>query len=229
MPGCREGFYVPLQVTPIHGGPTSVGIECPPHGGCHETLFMLDQTPRGAVLSLDGIYRYRLWRDLRSRMPQDEARPPPPPSERLAFVMLNPSTADALLDDATIRRCMRFALDLGYLWLDVVNLFALRSTDPNALTTSDGRDLIGPENDKWIRLVCKSAGRVVFAWGSHKSAGFAFHDPNLGAAQPRGQRVMGMLYEKLGIQPYVLRLTKDGYPHHPLRLPANLKLQRFES
>ena len=52
---------------------------------------------RTAVISDDGLYRYRLERVW------DDARP------ALPFVMLNPSTADALVDDPTIRRCVGFA------------------------------------------------------------------------------------------------------------------------
>src|ERR1700733_11688299 len=40
------------------------------------------------------------------------------------FVMLNPSTADAEKDDATIRRCVGFAKSWNYERLAVVNLYA---------------------------------------------------------------------------------------------------------
>lgn len=55
----------------------------------------------GAALSPDGVYRYRLW-----RIWDDDLAP-------TAFVMLNPSTADAMQDDPTIRRCMSFARSWG--------------------------------------------------------------------------------------------------------------------
>lgn len=76
---------------------------------------------RGAVLSLDGVYRYHLWRRLG------------PGDRSLGFVMLNPSTADANEDDPTIRKCVGFARTLGYDMVEVCNLFALRSTDPKGL------------------------------------------------------------------------------------------------
>jgi hypothetical protein len=56
---------------------------------------------RGAVLSDDGVYRYRLWRIW------DDDRAP------TAFLMLNPSTADATVDDPTLRRCIAFARRWG--------------------------------------------------------------------------------------------------------------------
>src|SRR5207245_10014631 len=72
----------------------------------------------GASFSRDRRYRYRLWRRW------DAARPV------VAFVMLNPSTADAARDDPTIRRWSGFARAWGYGRLEVVNLFAYRATDP---------------------------------------------------------------------------------------------------
>jgi hypothetical protein len=105
-----------------------------------------------AVISADGTYRYslvRIW---------DPARP------RLVFVMLNPSTADASEDDRTIGRCMDFARRNGYGSIEVVNLFALRSTDPRHLATHP--DPVGPDNDLHLQ---RAAYRrvVVVAWGAH--------------------------------------------------------------
>jgi len=64
------------------------------------------------------------------------------------FVMLNPSTADAEQDDPPIRRCIGFARRWGFGGVRIVNLFALRATNPRALYTADraGVDSIGPEN-----------------------------------------------------------------------------------
>ncbi len=65
---------------------------------------------KGAVLSVNQLYRYRLFRQI-SHNPSI-----------VAFVMLNPSTADAKDDDPTIRRCMGFAETWYYGRLEVVNL-----------------------------------------------------------------------------------------------------------
>ena len=53
--------------------------------------------------------------------------------EGLVFVLLNPSTAIATIDDPTIRRCMGFAAAWGYREPTVVNLFAIRATKPKDL------------------------------------------------------------------------------------------------
>jgi hypothetical protein len=72
---------------------------------------------RHATISDCGKFRYRLWRKWGSGSP-------------LLFVMLNPSTADGEQDDATIRRCLRFAMAHDFGELEVVNLYAYRCTDP---------------------------------------------------------------------------------------------------
>lgn len=58
---------------------------------------------RGAVI--DGVYRYCLWRRVGGS------------TSRVLFVMLNPSTADEVTDDPTIRRCAGFARRWGFGWL----------------------------------------------------------------------------------------------------------------
>jgi len=90
----------------------------------------------GAELSPCGQYRYVLWRDTGTG------------EGSVVFIMLNPSTADATTDDPTIRRCLGFARHWGYRTLVVVNLFALRATNPRMLLTHTQR--IGRLNDDWL-------------------------------------------------------------------------------
>ena len=54
-----------------------------------------------ALLSPCGCYRYALWRRWE-------------PGPQVLFIMLNPSTADELTDDPTIRRCIGFARSWGF-------------------------------------------------------------------------------------------------------------------
>ena len=51
----------------------------------------------------------------------------------IAFIMLNPSTADSIKNDSTVTRCIRYAQQFGYQKLIVLNIFAYRSTDPKEL------------------------------------------------------------------------------------------------
>ncbi len=59
--------------------------------------------------------------------------------------MLNPSTADETQEDPTIRRCLGFAKSWGFDRLIIVNIFAFRSTNPDALYSQV--DPIGVGND----------------------------------------------------------------------------------
>src|SRR5262245_2005621 len=98
---------------------------------------------QGAVLSACGKYRYLLRRHFGS-------------SHKIATViMLNPSTADATMDDNTMRRCMGFARQWGCGRLQVVNLFALRSRDPKAIKQTV--DPVGPANESHIRQAIETS------------------------------------------------------------------------
>lgn len=150
-----------------------------------------------AVLSDCGRYRYRLTRDW------DPARP------RATFVMLNPSTADATVDDRTISRCITYAKDWGMGGLMVVNLYAYRATDPEDLWLVE--DPIGPLNDQHLREVLspsvRDGGPVVGAWGVN--------------AQP--ERVAQVLRYAGPLT--ALAVTKSGQPGHPLYLPKTAQPQ----
>ena len=91
---------------------------------------------RDAVISGCGMYRYLL------RRTWDHNR------LRTLYVMLNPSTADAEIDDPTIRSCTRLCRYWGHGSFEVVNLFGWRATNPKELATAN--DPIGPDNDQCI-------------------------------------------------------------------------------
>jgi hypothetical protein len=122
------------------------------------------------------------------------------------FIGLNPSTADDKVDDPTIRRCMSFAQSWGYDGLCMVNLFAYRATLPEKMKRA--RDPVGPETDKWLKRLAKKADVVIAAWGVH------------GQFMQRDQAV-----QQLVAPLHYLRLTKRGYPGHPLYLPKTLEPQ----
>lgn len=150
-----------------------------------------------AEFSMCGKYRYLLRRCFDGDVLSEPKRP-------VLFVMLNPSTADALADDPTIRRCITYARKWGYSDLLVANLFALRATNPKELLTDD--DPIGPDND----YVLEAAPRDVItiaAWGSHR------------AARARALHVETLLRRPL----LCLKQTRPGAPPwHPLYLPGDL-------
>lgn len=155
-----------------------------------------EELQRDAVLSEDGVYRYRLTRRWAE-------------GTRCVFVMLNPSTADALVDDATIRRCIAYAKAWGHGCLDVVNLFALRSTKPDVLYKHP--EPIGEGNDRHLITVAGAAACIVVAWGAH------------GGHLDRDKVVLDLLRKHGAVPPMALGFTNDGKPKHPLYLRADLK------
>ena len=92
------------------------------------------------------------------------------------WLMLNPSTATALEDDPTIRRCIDFSKSWGHNALHVVNLFAWRATAPFELR--DVADPVGEHNDEFIKRLCHPGWQVIAAWGHHgKIRGRAVRSP----------------------------------------------------
>jgi hypothetical protein len=154
-----------------------------------------------AIISECGKFRYRLGRRWAE-------------GKTLLFVMLNPSTADASVDDATIRRCVKFAQAHEFGGLEVVNLFAYRATDPKDLRRAGYP--VGPENDAHIVDAAQSSAAVCLAWGSNV------------AGLERPQIVLPMLRD-IGVQLQCLRITRSGYPQHPLMLPSSCRLMPFDS
>ncbi len=120
------------------------------------------------------------------------------------FIGLNPSTADENLDDPTVRRCIRYARDWGYGALCMTNIFAWRDTDPKKMKAQTFP--IGKENDNTLSYRAGQAGIVIAAWGTH------------GAHLGRHRAVMDLLP-----QLHALKVTKDGFPNHPLYLPLDAK------
>ena len=122
-----------------------------------------------------------------------------------AFIMLNPSTANALNDDPTIRRCIGFARRWGYDGLLVANLFARRATDPQELFAA--RDPVGgPANRDALLRVIDEAALILCAWGAFS------------AATRRGNAAIALVHAR-GRVAHCLGLTKSGAPRHPLYLP----------
>ena len=157
----------------------------------------------GAIFSPCERYRYALWRSW-IMFWGDTIKP-------LVFVGLNPSTADERDDDPTIRRVIDFACREGCNKLVMLNLFALRSTDPKALYTAD--DPVGPEHDDVLRMQLRlwQHGPVVAGWGAH------------GALHGRDAAVARIVAES-GRQLLCLGTTKDGHPRHPLYLRKDTPL-----
>jgi hypothetical protein len=137
--------------------------------------------------------------------------------EVLVFVALNPSTADASVDDPTLRKMMTYARTWGYGAVEVVNLFAWRSPDPEMLPTAAAP--VGPDNDWHIAQAVRYADRVVLAWGNH------------GELLRRGHAVL-QLVAALGLPrerfwSFPRNRGKGQHPPHPLYLKGDLAILPF--
>ena len=149
---------------------------------------------KGAVIV--GEYRYLLWRVW------DTTRP------RLLWILLNPSVADGERDDPTLRRCTAFSDAWGYGALEIVNLFAYRTTDKSKLSTLN-MDPIGPENDEHILAAASHAPRIIVGWGAD------------GALQMRDRAVLAALCQHAQRSVDCLGVVRNGCPRHPLYIPGD--------
>lgn len=160
----------------------------------------IETLQRTAVFDATGRYRYQLGRRWRPAGPE------------VAFVMLNPSRADAVCDDPTLRACIQFAQRWGYASLSVVNLFGYRTPHPTTLAKTV--DPVGPENDGYLLKAVVAAQQVVLAWG------------NWGSLQGRDRTILTLLrphQTKLSC----LQINRSGQPRHPLYISRDQPLLPF--
>jgi len=155
-------------------------------------------TGGGALFSQDRVYRYALWRVWNDALPS------------FVVIGLNPSTADESVDDPTIRRCVGFAKREGCGRLVMLNLFAIRATNPRVMRRH--AEPVGPKNDHAIRHFTNRADvlHVVAAWGAH------------GSHRGRDAEVRALVSDMRSFG-----ITKSGQPKHPLYLPADAPLIRL--
>lgn len=156
-----------------------------------------------ATISPCGAYRYWLERRWGAAPPQ-------------VFVMLNPSTADDTVDDRTIGRCIEFSKRESAGGLIVVNLFALRATDPKEL--NGHADPVGPDNAKSVGMALIAAGvykrPVICGWGGNKNA------------KDQAKRLFARARD-LDVKLMALHVNDDGSPKHPLYIKGNAPLISF--
>jgi hypothetical protein len=160
-----------------------------------------------AVLSPCGTYRYRLERTVGMDGPV------------YAFFGINPSTADAQLDDATVRKWTGFVKTWGGSRFMVGNVWPLRSKDVRHLASATRRLHIGRENEQHILAMAREADILVPCWGDRGKVPRAMHneiDALMSLLLGTGKPVMH------------LGLTKGGDPKHPLMLGYDTPLQAWQ-
>ena len=131
---------------------------------------------------------------------------------QVAFCLLNPSTADAVGDDPTIRRCVGFAQQWGYSRLVVVNLFAFRATNPSELVKCP--DPVGERNDEYILKNASAGTSFIAGWGTK------------GVILNRHNVVLDMLHSN-GVVVHTLGQNSDSTPKPPLYLSKKTVLRPY--
>lgn len=152
---------------------------------------------RGAMISGDGLYRLWLWRAISTQVQRS-----------CAWVLNNPSTADGIEDDPTVRRAWVFSRTWGYDGMIFVNVNPFRATDPKSAKTPP--DVIQQANDEWLCEAMRVTQLVVCGWGDKANPGLA-------------ERAVHLMHSRGPL--HALRVTKQGNPQHPLYLPGNLTPQ----
>lgn len=140
----------------------------------------------------------------------------------LAWIGLNPSSADAGNDDPTIRRVRGFTKRAGYDGIVMLNLSIFVATEP--------RDLVAAL-DRGAADTMEEAFDQIRRWAPHV-AGFV---PAWGASVEKSHHMIhragqaGTLLEGLAetyrVPLLCLGRTKQGHPRHPLYLSAETPFQ----
>lgn len=157
-----------------------------------------------AVLSPCGRYRYRLDREIQ------------PEGIVIAYFGINPSTADASIDDHTVRKWRGFTRGFGGRRFIVGNVFSFRATDVKALATCEAP--IGPEHEQYIGQIIKDADVLVPCWG-----GMTKVPRELRSAF---ERLLQQLLDS-GKPVKHFGFTASGDPKHPLMLGYDTPLDMW--
>lgn len=158
------------------------------------------------VFSSDRVYRYSLLHTITT--------PEQGHAKIIAWIGLNPSTADEQQLDPTLRRIRAFTEREGGTAFVMLNLFAFRATDPNDMRRANRRDVnvVGASNDDVIKTWASVAIKTIACWGT----GWEFFPG-------RAADVRGMLGAR-GATLLCLGRTQEGHPCHPLYLPKHRQL-----
>src|SRR5690606_28870987 len=155
------------------------------------------------VMSVDGRHRQLMRRWLGDAFPQ----------RYIMFIGMNPSTADANVDDPTCAREWSFARREGFSGMAKCNVGDYRATDPKTLV-QPGVVAVSEANIPTIRRVARGAGQVVLCHGKLNRA-----------LAPAGRAIVEALRED-GIELWCFGTNADGSPRHPLYLRADTPLVR---
>ncbi|HEX6563097.1 MAG TPA: DUF1643 domain-containing protein [Chthoniobacterales bacterium] len=129
--------------------------------------------------------------------------------KRIAWIALNPSTADEVTLDQTLASVCRYSRKWGFSEVVMLNLFAFRATDPRDLKRAN--DPIGPDNNEHLLAEVGNVDRVIACWGEH------------GRFLGRDRQVADLLEVSFEC----LLRNRTGAPHHPLYLKSRIRPKPF--
>lgn len=154
----------------------------------------------------EAIYRWRLDRDVQ------------PEGIVVALVGVNPSTAGAEVNDATIRKDIGFGLRLGWKKIIKVNKLAYRATDVREVAKVD--DPIGVACDQYLVEAFAQCDLIIPCWGPL-------------AKLPKKLRTRWRAVYRLMCEAErpikCFGVAKDGQPRHTLMLPYSTPLVDWEA
>lgn len=136
------------------------------------------------------------------------------PDHYLMFIGMNPSTADATVNDPTCAREWTFTQREGFDAMVKANVGDYRATHPKMLLEPDVV-VSSPANLPTIREQAKGAARVILCHGKLNKA-----------LVPAGQALVQALTED-GIDLWCFGTNADGSPKHPLYLRSDTPLVRW--
>ena len=164
--------------------------------------------PDREVFSACGTYRYELERYFGDGPPA-------------LFCGLNPSTAGLKLakdnNDPTVRKWIGFAQRWECGSILIVNAYGFIHKSPAVMFRAkrDGIDIVGPENDAYIRSAVSrvklAGGRICVCWGRN--------------IEPSRQAEIAYVF---GNDALCLGQNKDGSPEHALYIPYERPLVHWE-
>ena len=157
-----------------------------------------------AIISSCGTYRYRLEREVQATGPI------------YAYFGVNCSTADATVNDQTVKKWLGFTRLNGGSRFIVGNVFAYRS--PLVEDLDYAADPVGPENDRHLAQIIADADILVPCWGSRRKLPSRLRD--------RLDVVSELLFDA-GKPVEIWGLSKSRDPLHPLTLSYELPLVKW--
>ena len=105
--------------------------------------------------------------------------------------------------------------------IEVVNIFAFRTTHPEDLINHDKDYLIGIENKEYILDSVKKSKKIVLGWDNSVKELKNIKDF-------KRDKEIAELLEAEGCEVYCAKLTAKGCPGHPLYLKGEIKFFKIK-